>query len=164
RLVRFERFLTVIGEYRDPHELSTYYLKELSGIGFLLDGARTLLEDLLDRGHRLCLITNGLKEVQRSRIAAARMEPYFEAIVISDEIGTAKPHAGFFQYAFSAIGHPDKEKVVVVGDSLSSDIQGGNNFGLATCWFNPDGRDNITAHRPDYEIKNLEEILPIVGF
>lgn len=162
RFVRFDRFLKAIGEYRDPLEMNSYYLFRLSQTDFMIDGARILIEELLIKKYRLCLITNGLKEVQRPRIAKAGVEHYFEGIVVSDEIGVAKPHAGFFEHAFSETGKPDKEEVIVVGDSLNSDVQGGNNFGLDTCWFNPQGNENITQHKPTFEIKKLEQLKELV--
>ena len=104
------------------------------------------------------MITNGLKEVQRPRIAQAKMEKHFEVIVVSDEIGVSKPHEGFFQHAFEKMGKPTKSEVIVVGDSLNSDIQGGNNFGVDTCWFNPNSAANLTEHKPTFQIQNLESL------
>ena len=162
RPLRFQRFLTAIKEERDAVEMSTFFLYELSQSDFLIEGARTLVDHLKSKGHRLALITNGLKEVQRPRIAKSEMGKHFDAIVVSDEIGVAKPHGGFFEYAFNEMGNPAKEEVVVVGDSLSSDIQGGNNFGVSTCWFNPDQNNNLTGHTPKYVISSLKSLHEIV--
>lgn len=162
RPLRFERFLHDIHEERDPVEMSQFYLEKLSQSDQLLDEARPLVEGLLSDGHRLALITNGLKEVQRPRIAKAKMGGYFEAIIVSDEIGVAKPDARFFEHAFGKIGRPEKGQVVVVGDSLSSDIQGGNNFGVSTCWFNPAQNANRSPHLPTYEIGKLSALHKIV--
>ena len=162
RPMRFERYLDAIREIRDPVEMSGFYLKQLSESDMLLAGARQLVEDLAARGHRLGLITNGLKEVQRPRIAKAEMGHHFEAIIVSDEIGVAKPHAGFFDFAFGEMGEPEKGEVLVVGDSLTSDIRGGNDYGLATCWFNPEGSANLTPHAPKFEVSKLESLHEIV--
>ncbi|TAK47972.1 MAG: noncanonical pyrimidine nucleotidase, YjjG family [Saprospiraceae bacterium] len=162
RRTRFEKFLDAIGEYRDPMAMNTRYLRHLSATTFLVDGARSLVEELLVKGSRLGLITNGLKEVQRPRISRAKLEDNFEVIVVSDEIGVSKPHAGFFGHAFVKMGSPGKKEVLVVGDSLNSDIQGGNNFGLDTCWFNPGKTSNITEHHPTYEIEKLHELISLV--
>ena len=158
RRIRFERFLDAAGEYRDPMEMNGHFLHELSLTKFLVPGAEGLMNELLEKNFRLGLITNGLKEVQRPRIAQASMEAYFEVIVVSDEIGVAKPHSGFFEHAFGEMGQPNKTEVLVVGDSLQSDIQGGNNFGVDTCWFNPKKSANLTAHQPTYQIEKLEEL------
>ncbi len=163
RFIRFDKFLKAIGEYRDPLEMNSHYLYQLSQTKFMINGARKIIEELLETGRRLCLITNGLKEVQRPRIAKAEIGGYFEAIVVSDEIGVSKPHSGFFEHAFSEIGHPEKETVIVVGDSLSSDIQGGNNYGLDTCWYNPEKKDNISGHSPTYEIHQLEHLKRVIN-
>jgi YjjG family noncanonical pyrimidine nucleotidase len=162
RRIRFERFLDAIGEYREPLEMNAHYLMELSKTRFLIKGAQELMEELLEKKYRLGLITNGLKEVQRPRIAQANLEEYFKVIVVSDEIGVAKPHAGFFEHAFLQMGFPGKDQVLVVGDSLHSDIQGGQNFGLDTCWFNPQKSANLTAHRPTYQIEKLEDLKKIL--
>ena len=163
RQIRFEKFLDAIGEFRDPLEMNGFYLSELAKTDFLIDGARQVIDVLLEKNYRLCLITNGLKEVQRPRIHRANLAHYFESIVVSDEIGVAKPHAGFFEKAFSEIGFPDKKEVLVVGDSLSSDIQGGNNYGLDTCWYNPTGAANLTKHKPTYQIEHLNEVKNIIA-
>lgn len=163
RKVRFERFLDAIGEWRDPLEMNGHYLAELSRTEFLLEGARELVEECLVKKFRLGLITNGLKEVQRPRITKARMETYFDVIVVSDEIGVAKPHSGFFEHAFVEMGQPEKAEVLVVGDSLSSDIQGGNNFGVDTCWYNPKKAGNSSGHAPVYEISHLNDLKKIIG-
>ncbi len=162
RKIRFERFLEVIGEYRDPLELNRYYLNLLSKTRFMLDGAIELVESLHQKKYRMGLITNGLKEVQRPRIAQAKMDKYFEVIVVSDEIGVSKPHKGFFEYTYIEMGRPDKTEVIVVGDSLNSDIQGGINFGVDTCWFNPRGATNLTDHQPTYQIQKLDELWEIL--
>lgn len=162
RPLRFERFLSAIGEFRDAGEMSHFYLLDLSRSDDVLEGARELVIELKRKGHRLALVTNGLKEVQRPRIAKADMGHYFEAIVVSDEIGVAKPDAAFFEYAFAEMGQPEKGDVLMVGDSLSSDIQGGNGFGLATCWFNPKKAANLTPHQPTFEISELGMLHEIV--
>lgn len=162
RFIRFDKFLRAIGEYRDPLEMNAHYLYELSQKDIMIEGARKVLGELLENDFQLCLITNGLKEVQRPRIAKAALGHYFKCIVVSDEIGVAKPHEGFFEHAFAEIGHPEKNEVIVVGDSLSSDIQGGNNFGVDTCWYNPDKKANISGHQPTYEIEELEHIKRVI--
>ena len=163
RFIRFEKFLAAIGEYRDPLEMNSHYLHQLSQTDILIAGARELVEELLENGHQLCLITNGLKEVQRPRISKAGMGQYFKSIVVSDEIGVSKPDVGFFEHVFGEIGQPEKESVVVVGDSLSSDIQGGNNFGLDTCWYNPKKQVNLTKYLPTYEIDQLELLKQLIN-
>ena len=163
RKVRFEKFLNAIGEYRDPLEMNAFYLQLLSKTKFLMEGAVQLVEALLAKNYHLGLITNGLKEVQRPRISNAGMAHYFEVIVVSDEIGVSKPHAGFFEHAFSMMKSPAKDQVLVVGDSLHSDIQGGNQFGLDTCWLNSNAAANLTEIQPIWQIRRLEELHDILA-
>lgn len=162
RLERFERLLDAIGEYRDPAELSRHYLLELSQQAILLPGAEHFLETLSSQGLELVLVTNGLSEVQRPRLEAARFHRFFKHVVISDEIGASKPDPAFFDETFHTIGHPAKDEVLMVGDSLSSDIGGGNGYGLHTCWFNPDRRANLSEHVPTYEVQDFQKIIEII--
>jgi FMN phosphatase YigB (HAD superfamily) len=83
--------------------------------------------------------------------------------VISEEIGIAKPDPAIFDHAFERIGRPAKDRVLVVGDNLGSDILGGANYGIDTCWFNPAGESNGHEVEPDHEIRALREILEILG-
>ena len=161
RSLRFANFLDAIGFHRDPSKFNERYLDFLAQTDFLLPNARPLLEQL-QTNFQLAIITNGLKEVQRRRIHKANLDHYFQAIIVSDEIGHAKPHAPFFEYTFNAIGHPNKSKVLVVGDSLNSDIRGGEAFGLDTCWVNLHQQPNLSKIKPTYEIHALEELLSII--
>lgn len=164
RFERFRQFLDAIGSWRDPLEMNACYLERLAQQRHLVPGAREVLETLRERGVRLAVITNGLKEVQRTRLARADLSGYFETIVVSDEIGCAKPQVAFFEEAFRRAGQPARAEVLVVGDSLRSDIQGGRNYGLPTCWFNPTGHvpEPQTIH-PDFTIRRLMEVLDLVG-
>ncbi|MEK4760872.1 YjjG family noncanonical pyrimidine nucleotidase [Viridibacillus sp. FSL E2-0187] len=113
-------------------------------------------------GCRLSIITNGFKDVQISRIGGSPLSNTFEHIFISEEIGFQKPEQGIFDYAFSKLQITDKEKVLIVGDSLTSDIQGGINYGIDTCWFNPHFKENKIGLKPTYEIHELADLLNIV--
>ena len=81
---------------------------------------------------------------------------------LSEELGYEKPATEFFDRVFAAIGEPDRERVLIVGDSLTSDITGGNRAGIRTCWYNPKGEPNLTAAHADYEIRDLHGILDII--
>lgn len=120
----------------DPSVLASKYLGWLSTSGRLIPGAIDLLETLYGTV-RLGMITNGYAEVQRPRLERFELTHYFESITVSSEIGHAKPGQAFFDVALGQLGNPDPATVLVVGDSLSSDIAGGANAGCATCWYNP---------------------------
>ncbi len=162
--LRFERFFEKYGITGiDCTEFNRQYLDRLPGYPFMMDTAL----DTLAATHqkvRLGLITNGLKEVQRPRLRASGLDRYFDCIVVSGEIGLAKPDPAYFQYAYDLMGMPEKERVLVVGDSLFADIYGAMQFGFKACWFNSDERSDDIGVGPDYvatshkELRNLLEL------
>jgi 2-haloacid dehalogenase len=142
---------------RDPEAFSQQYLANLGDCTDLIPGARDLLE-ALDGAVHLALITNGLKEVQRSRLAKSGLRRYFEAVVISDEEGVSKPEPGIFDVAFDRMGHPPKDAVLMIGDSLTSDMRGAVCYGIDACWFNPERLPHDPAVPVRYEIRHLDEL------
>lgn len=158
RTTRFQILFQTIGFQADPAAFSDAYLANLATFPDLIDGADELIPRL-SRTHYLALITNGLSDVQRPRLAASPIGDYFTAVTISDEIGIAKPDAGIFDAAFIAMGRPAKNDVLIIGDSLTSDIRGGVNYGMDTCWYNPAGQPNPNGLAPTYEIRQLHEML-----
>ncbi len=145
----------------DPAPLARLYVANLAKTAFLFDEAVPLLESLRPR-FKLGIVTNGLKEVQRARFARTPVERYMDCIVVSDEIGVQKPEPGIFAYALRAAGHEDKSTTLVVGDSLTSDIQGGIAFGIDTCWFNPEGKTASGEIVPTYRIRRLRDLHDIL--
>ena len=161
RTERFNRLFDVVGLTADSAEFSRHYLAILGAQTDLLDGAEGVVRALVGKV-RMLLITNGLTEVQQPRFAAASIHDCFAEIVISGEVGLAKPDPAIFDFAFDRIGRPTKERVLMVGDNLGSDILGGANYGIDTCWYNPEGTPNGHGVEPDFEIRELQEILEIV--
>lgn len=158
RTERFRLFLERAAIQREVKTMSTAYLQHLAQGHDLITGAQALLDRLFSK-FKLVIVTNGLKEVQRSRFQLAQFNKYFQAIIVSDEIGVSKPNPAFFNYAFEQIGHPAKTSALMVGDSLSSDIKGGNQYGLATCWYNPKQKENTYPDiQPTYELQDLMEL------
>jgi len=158
---RFKRLLSKLNAKFDEVKFAKSYVKHLSYASFLYDDSIALIESL-HKDYRLIIITNGLKDVQDNRIRKSVIGKYFEDIVISDEIEVSKPDPKIFEHALKNINHTDKTKVLMVGDSLTSDIQGGINFGIDTCWFNSNKIINKSAIKPTYEISNLMELKNIV--
>lgn len=163
--LREERFRRLFAE-NNPHiaadEFSTCYLNYLGEGSFLIEGAVELCSSL--QGHcRMAVITNGIREVQLSRIGKAGLNEFFEHIIVSEETGYQKPHKGIFDYAFAKLGVTDPSKIIIIGDSLTSDMQGGMNSGIDTCWFNPHRKSNTTAVKPAFEIQRLSELLSIIN-
>lgn len=112
---------------------------------------------------RLYVVTNGVLSIQNSRMKGSGMGKYFIKRFISEEIGCPKPNKEFFDRSFAQIENLDKSRALIIGDSLSSDIQGGVNAGVDTCWFNPKGEPNNSKLLPNYEISDLRELYKIVG-
>lgn len=124
---------------------------------FFLPGAEELLKELAPR-YDLYLATNGASAVQRGRLKSAGLEPYFKGIFISEEVGYNKPSLEYFQTAFASIPTFDPSAAIIVGDSLTSDIRGGRNAGIRTCWLNPTGEPPRPDIIPDYTVRALEEL------
>ena len=143
------------------YDFSDSYLKNLSGRTDLIDGSAEIL-DILQSNYKIFLITNGLKDVQRPRIAASEVAKYFKDIIISEEVGYAKPDPKIFDIAFKRMNNPGKDEVLLIGDSLSSDITGGSNYGVDTCWFNPKSIEKPHGLNITHEIKNLDELINIL--
>ena len=109
-----------------------------------------------------CAVTNGTKVAQDGKLRNSGLDKEFDHIFISEVVGIEKPNKGFFDAVFAEIGEYAKDEVLIVGDSLTSDIQGGVNAGIKTCWFNPKGVANTSMLKPDYEIRDIGEVLEIV--
>lgn len=162
--VRFARFTQFLDELRldaDPVAMAEQYVEQLGASGDLFEGVIDVLDAL--RPHvSLALITNGIGQVQRARIARLGLEPYFEAVVISGEVGAAKPGTGIFDLVFDALGTPDRRGAVIVGDSLSSDIRGGANYGIDTVWYNPEAKPVPADMTVTHVIGDLHELVDLV--
>lgn len=107
-------------------------------------------------------VTNGTRVAQKRKLANSGLDKLLEKAFISDEIGVEKPMIGFFNAVWAEIGTFSREEVIIVGDSLTSDMQGGVNAGILTCWYNPKGAENTLGQKLDYEISNLSQILDII--
>lgn len=162
RSKRWRLFFDEIQCNADPLDTNDLYLHYLTDHIKFEEGAMDLLRYFYDRKITMCIITNGLKEVQRPRINKAAIGHFFESIVVSDEIGIAKPHTDFFDFVMSELDHPDKQKTLIVGDTLQSDIRGGEQYGIDTCWYNPKNANNELDITPTYTINRLEELQRLV--
>lgn len=162
--VRTERFMRVfkkLGIVGDSDAFSEAFLKNVIRESRFIDGAELLLAELRGR-IGLVLLTNGFADVQHARIARLGLHETFDHVIISEEAGAAKPDGEIFKIAFEQMGQPEKPRVLIIGDSLSSDIQGGLDYGIDACWFNPDHRANTTRLEPTYEIGHLNEVAKLL--
>jgi 2-haloacid dehalogenase len=155
--LRFRRFLQSLDLEGDPARLSVEYLARLSEKDFLLPHALEVLE-ILSRKASLLLLTNGLAQVQRGRIVRAGVEIFFEDIIISEEVGLAKPDPSIFMLAVDSLKLPPYE-ILSVGDNPFSDIGGAQQAGLDTCLFlDPLRKPTGDDPQPDYMINDLREL------
>ncbi len=109
-----------------------------------------------------CAVTNGTKVAQKRKLANSGLDQLLDYVFISDEIGIEKPMIGFFDAVWAGIGTFAPDEVLIVGDSLTSDMQGGCNAGILTCWYNPGSTANNSGLKLDYEIRNLKQVLDIL--
>ncbi len=161
RIGRFRDTFQILGIDADPVQCSAAYEQYLATGHYFLPGAEEAVHRLAKK-YRLFLASNGTSKVQAGRLASAKLVPYFEQIFVSEEIGANKPNREYFDRCFSQIADFDPRRALIVGDSLSSDILGGNNAGIATCWVNRAGAPRPENLRIDYEIpalSALEEML-----
>lgn len=157
KIERFKRLSCKLGIEFDESQFAKSFMKHLGDASFLLEDSINLVEALYN-DYTLSIITNGLTSVQEKRIRKSVIAKYFKDIIISEEIGVSKPNPKIFEHALNHINHSNKSKVLMVGDSLTSDIQGGNNFGIDTCWYNPNKLVNQTGIKPTYEISKLKDL------
>ena len=159
---RFSRFLKAIDAAGDGVEMNRFYLEQLSTHPVLMSPEVLDVLRELSEVATLAIVSNGAQMVQTRRLAESGVMNFMEDVFISEKMGCEKPNARIFDAALRALGVENREHVLVVGDSLTSDIQGGVNAGLDTCWFNPGHAENPGKVTPTYEIASLEELYPLV--
>lgn len=158
---RFSELFQQFGISADGPEANRRYLAELTQSGWLIDGAEEVCRALA-RQLPLYIVTNGIGPTQRGRIKKSGIADCFRELFISEEIGVPKPHSAYFDAVFQTIGEVDRRRVLLVGDSLTSDMQGGAGAGVCTCWYNPHGEPRPEEPHIDFEIKSLSELLPLL--
>lgn len=157
---RFERLLNECNCDADASEFNLLYLDILAESGQLNDGALEICKEL-SQFCTLAIATNGIARTQKGRLENSLIQPYISHIIVSEDAGYLKPHNGFFQCAFDTCGIQDKKSAMMIGDSLSTDIKGGIDFGIATCWYNPNGIETKDL-KADYEIEHLSDLIKII--
>lgn len=165
---RFEEFFGKYHIHTDVEKFLQHYEEGLGHHNFIQDDSLNLLRDLKARRFKQYIVTNGTLSVQRMKLRATGLDQIVDDVFISDEIGVPKPRKEFFEICFKKIfgtAHPKEEelgRVLIVGDSLSSDIQGGINAGIDTCWYRNPGEENSEEVPATYEITSLHEIFNII--
>jgi YjjG family noncanonical pyrimidine nucleotidase len=158
---RFQQLLQALSLDLPADAFSAAYLTNIGNCAALIDGAQAVVEALSPH-YRIAILTNGLKTVQHSRMARSPIGPHIAELIISEEVGAAKPDPAIFAVALQRLGNPPKSDVLMIGDSLSSDIRGAVNFGLDSCWYNPGSAPRPADLPITYEIKHLNELLTLI--
>jgi len=137
--------------------LNSAFMSAMADICCLLPGAKELITALTGKVN-MGIITNGFTELQRVRLEKTGLKDVFAALIISEQVGVAKPDIGIFEHALAHMGEPQREQVLMVGDNPHSDILGGMNAGLDTCWLNP-GRSALPEGiKPNYQVTSLTQL------
>jgi len=163
--IKSNRFKSLVKDAElnvDDVELKNAYTENLSNSTLLLDGAESMLKNLSGKA-KLSILTNGLTTIQRRRFGVSPIRQFIHSIIISEEVGYQKPHSEIFKIALRENNHSDKHDVLIIGDSLSSDIKGGYDFGIDTCWYNPKQNKNQFEIIPTFEVNHLDEISNIIN-
>lgn len=153
---RFEAFLKTLGLSGNPIKMSQDYFQFLSAGHDLIDGANEILLYLKNKRYYLCATTNGIAMTQYKRISEAGIGQYFDFIAVSEEAGHQKPEKEYFDFVLSKTPEKDISKILIIGDSQSSDILGGINSGIDTCWFN--SKLAPAKYTSQYEIQALVQL------
>lgn len=154
------RFAQLFAEYGisvDPVAVARNYEDHLSVGHYFLPGALETVQQL-SKAYKLYLASNGTAKVQAGRLASANISQYFQKIFVSEEMGANKPDKLYFDRCAAEIPGYDRKKALMVGDSLTSDIQGGINAGIRTVWVNPQHKPHPAHIVPDYQIEALSQL------
>jgi len=157
---RFVTLLETINFSADPQKISEDYFHELSKGHELVEGAREILEYLKCKGYLIYATTNGISKTQHRRIREAEIEQYFNGVFVSEDVGCQKPNKEYFDFVLKNCSENDKSKILIVGDSQSSDVLGGANSGIDVCWCDFYGEERL--YDTKYTIKNLSELKNIL--
>jgi 2-haloacid dehalogenase len=159
---RFELLVEATEVCCSPLHMSMAYVEQLAIRAELIDGAYDVVRALHAKC-RVAIVTNGLQEVQYSRLAHSPLKDYVVDLIVSQEVGAAKPKLAFFEAAFTRLDCPAKSDVLIIGDSLTSDMKGGVDYGIDTCWYNPSREPRPVDLPITYEIEHLHGLLDVLG-
>ena len=160
------RFTQLFEEYDiqnvDVEAFRKEYQEELGNVFSYIDDSLQICQSLHGKVKQY-VVTNGVTSTQINKLKLSGFYDLMEELFISEQIGAPKPHKEYFDYCFAHIEEKDIRKILLVGDSLSSDIKGGVLAGIPTCWYRPEGTVNPTEYKPDYEISDLHQLYEILG-
>lgn len=161
---RFKRLFEEIG-FPCPvssREINDRYLEHLGEGGVPVDGAEETVKALFEKGYRIYIVTNGVEHTQKSRLKRSGLDRYITDSFVSEKIGAQKPFKAYFDFVFDNIEEKDRSKLLLIGDSLGSDIKGALDAGIDCVWFNPKGKENTVCGDPAYEIADIRDLLRLL--
>ncbi len=160
---RFCTFFERLGITEEkPEEIADFYQDALGEVYFFRDEADKLLLKLKELGYRQYIVTNGVNRTQAKKLRLSKLDQLMDGVFVSELIGYPKPRKEYFDACFDMLKGITRQECILVGDSITSDMQGAANAGIASCWYNPDKRENTLGIAVDYEIRNLWEVVDIV--
>ena len=159
--VRFSLIFQQLGVEQDAEAFERRFVEGLAQSHEPVPGALALVK-YLSENYITCVASNAAHAHQLRRLSLAGMLPYFHHVFTSEQVGFTKPSEAFFAACFAALPGILPKETLLIGDSLSADIQGGADFGVQTCWFNPGGLDQPASPRPDFTVTRLDEIQRIL--
>lgn len=159
---RFEEFLGVNGYNNvDAREFCEYFEASLPDCVEFMGNAENVIKTL-SKTYKQYAVTNGAKAVQEKKLAVSGIEKILNGVFISEDVGYPKPSKNFFDIVLKNIPSVNTDEIMIVGDSLTSDIKGGNNMGFKTCWFNPHHLPLKDGYKVDYQLDNLDDIFDVL--
>ena len=159
-VARFKETLEKLGAADNPAAVNADYFHELSACHFKMPFAREILEYLKGTGYRIFATTNGVAKTQYKRISESGLSEFFDGIFVSEEVGSQKPSREYFDFVTANTPEKDKSRILIIGDSMTSDIKGGINAGIDTCWLDAFGEEKLFS--PTYTVKELSELKKIL--
>lgn len=160
---RFSKAFSQFGITVDGPTMAERFQFYMGQQGQVFEGAEALLQALQEKGYQLYAATNGVTAIQTNRLKHSPISAYFQEVFISEQLGTQKPEADFFEKIAERIDDFSKNHALMIGDSLTADIAGGNIAGIDTVWYNPDGKTNDTPAQPTYGISSYPELLELLS-
>ncbi|OJG91826.1 hypothetical protein RV15_GL000266 [Enterococcus silesiacus] len=159
---RFSLLFAQLNKNVDGKKMGEQYRYHLSQGHDLLGNSKEIIERL-QPDYDLYIVTNGVAKTQYQRLNDSKMTTFFNDIFVSEEVGYQKPMKEYFDYVFERIPSFDREKTLIIGDSLASDIKGGNVANIETLWLNPSKQPATLDIQPTYEISRLDEIFNVLA-
>lgn len=165
--VKLGRFRTLFDELHitqyTARDISEMYQETLGSVAFFLEDADKIVAKLKEMGYRQYIVTNGVNATQDNKMKLSGLNTLVDGVFVSELLGYPKPRKEYFDACFALLPDTGRSECILVGDSLTSDMRGANNAGIAACWYNPQGKDNRLGVKIDYEIRHLQDIYAVLG-